>query len=96
MKSGEELCKIIETEAETVIENLGRAYVDLIDGLIRLETKLTPDEMDRIFRGKNSLILKYAEEIIKKQTKEKLKPTKEEEEADISKFQVKLRKKSQR
>ena len=76
MKSDEELYEIIETEAESVLENLGRAYADLVDGIIRLKTKLAPDEIDRIFKGKKALILKYAEEIIKKQTKEKLEPTK--------------------
>jgi len=89
MKSDEELCEIIEIEVESALENLGRAYADFADGLIRLKTKLAPDEMDRIFRGKKSLILKYAEEIIKKQIKEKWEPT--EEEMDISKFKVKLR-----
>lgn len=75
MRSDEELYEIIETDIKCIIENLTRAYDDLITGCVRLKAKLTPEETDRIFKGKKSLLLKYikSEEIIQKEIKEKMK-----------------------
>lgn len=84
MKSDKELYDLIETEVKSIIENLTRAYEDLITGCIRLKAKLTPEEIKAIFEGstdKKPLLLKYikSEEIIQKRMKEMLGPTKEEE-----------------
>lgn len=78
MRSDEELYEIIETDVKSFIENIARAYEDLVTGCIKLKTKLTPEEIDRVFGGsrdKEPLIFKYvkSEEDIQKQIKEKLK-----------------------
>jgi len=78
MRSDEELYDFIERDLKSIIENLTRAYEDLVTGCIRLKSKLTQEERDRIFKGskdKKPLILKYikSEDIIQRQIKEKLK-----------------------
>lgn len=77
MRSDEELYDLIETDIENFIENLARAYEDLITGCIKLKAKLTQEEIDRVFKGskvKKPLILKFikSDDIIQRQIKEKM------------------------
>lgn len=79
MRSDEELYELIETDIGCIIENLARAYEDLIEAFDRLKAKLTPEETKAIFEGsknKKPLLSKYIKSegiiIIQKQIKEKM------------------------